>query len=172
MDVEGKWVIKEVEPDEADAVLALRVSIPGVLSPHDDLYYLARVRSEPAEYTVESVFALEDGTIVERGTFTSGEVHMVSHHTHADGVTAEGRGCGFSKSVTISGHSLDAVTVDVSLSWTGRGSGSGRVAAKLVVPWLGSARQELGHAGWISATITPAGGLAAPISAPDGGQVG
>jgi hypothetical protein len=166
--VDADVEIREVEADQAEAVLALRLFVPGVAGAHADRYFLAR-SPRPAEWTVESVTVEPDGTVTERGTLVSAARDVI-HCLIADGRTADGRGCGSHTTVAIDGRSAAEVGVRLSVSWTAGDGSRGELETELVVPWLGAARRELAGGAWVAAEITPAAHAAEPQSAPDAGR--
>lgn len=146
-------MIREVDPDKAEAVLTIRFFIPGVIEGGEDRYYLSRT-SRPFNYVVESVTVNPDGSITERGRSTSaGETF--AHASHANGRTADGRGFGHGKTVFIQGQSAEEVAIQLSMYWTARDGSCGNLDEELVVPWLGTSRKELGGGAWVAAEITP-----------------
>ncbi|MBX9624459.1 MAG: hypothetical protein K2X82_11680 [Gemmataceae bacterium] len=147
--------IREVEVDRAEAVLTLRVFVPGAVEDLDDHYHLARV--PPPECVITSVKVNPDGSVTPTGFVTFEQTSLI-HHMFADGVTADGRGCGSIKSVSIEGRSADTVAVRVRMSWRNRPAGSGGFdEQELLVPWLGAARLDLPGGGWLAAGVTPVG---------------
>jgi hypothetical protein len=161
-------LIREVEPQEAEALLTLRLFIPDVAEGCEDRHYLSRRRPRYCS-VVESVTVNPDGSVTERGTLTSNESVVVAHSCFADGRTRDGRGCGFGKTVSIVGQSADAVVVQVSMYWTDREGKKGSLDEELIVPWLGTGKRELGGGAWMVAEIMPAGSSAEPRATPDCG---
>lgn len=149
------WEIREVAADRAEAVLTLRVFVPGAVEDLDDRYHLARV--PPPERVVTSVRVNPDGSVTETGHMTVGQTALI-HQTFASGRTPDGRGTGFNKSVSVWGRSADTVAVRVSMSWRNRPAGSGGFdEQELLVPWLGAARLDLPGGGWLAVEIAPVG---------------
>jgi hypothetical protein len=148
-------VIREVDRDRAEAVLTLRVHVPGVSEGGSEEHYLARTRPRRVVGT-ESVTVLPDGRTVLLETITSEEDEIVSHSTFADGVAPDGRGCGCRKSVRLSGG-VDTVTIHLSMSWTDAAGERGELDGELAVPWLGAARVDLGGGRWVAGEITRRG---------------
>ncbi|MBP3957051.1 hypothetical protein J8F10_17425 [Gemmata sp. G18] len=148
-------VIREVEPEKAEAVLTVRLHIPGVDEGRDDRYYLARVRPRQFISVVESVICNPNGSITTTGSIRTVGETLVAHCSHADGATARGKGFGYSKTVSIRGRSADEVAVHVSVRWKARDGGRGRLDEELVVPWLGPARADLNGGIWVTADIAP-----------------
>lgn len=141
-----EWEIREVEADQAEAVLTLRVFVPGAVEGMEGRYHLARV--PPPERVVNP-----DGSVSI--TMPGFCVHL----TCSDGVTDDGCGCGSFKEVSIEGRSADTVAVLVSMSWDNYPAGSGGFdEQELLVSWLGAARLDLPGGGWLAAEITPVGG--------------
>jgi len=153
--VDDGAVIREVDPARAEAVLCIRLFIPGLTEGGEDRYYLARTPPRRRNRVIESVTRNPDGSITTISTSTT-EDALVAHCSHADGRTADGRGCGYGQTVSIEGRSADEAVVHLSMNWTARDGSRGRLDEELVVPWLGAARAELGGGGWVAAEITPA----------------
>jgi hypothetical protein len=147
-------VIREVDPARAEAVLCIRLFVPGVTEGGEDLHYLTRTPPR-LNRVVESVTRNPDGSVTTVRTCTSQE-SLVAHCTHADGRTPDGRGCGYAKTVAIVGRAADEAAVHVSMYWTASDGSRGHLDEELVVPWLGAARAELGGGGWVATEITPA----------------
>lgn len=145
------WEIREVESDRAEAVLTLRVFVPGAVEGLEEQYHLARVR--PPKPVVTSWRKNPDGSAT--GTVTLNiEGGPVAYVAIGRGVTADGRGCGSFKEVSIEGLGADTVAVTVSMSWRNWPAGSGGFGEReLMVPWLGATRQELPGSGWLAAEI-------------------
>jgi hypothetical protein len=158
-------MIREVEADRAEAVLAVRLSIPGVVDGEVGRYPLARTRPRLPGPVVESVTHNPDGSMTTVETATFDMEAQVAHSAHADGRTADGRGFGYGLTVIIEGRSADAAAVRLLMYWTARDGRRGNSDGELVVPWLGSARAELGGGGWVAAEITPVGRPAEPGAA-------
>ena len=150
--------IREVDPARAEAVLSVRLSIPGVAAGTEDEYHLARVK--PPARVVESRTVNPDGSITETSTLECAP--LVMHSAHADGRTADGRGCGYGKTVSLESQSADAVTVHMTMSWTDRQGNRGSLDEVLLVSWLGEARREVAG-GWIEARITRVRVAAEPV---------
>ncbi|AWM40547.1 hypothetical protein GobsT_09370 [Gemmata obscuriglobus] len=155
--------IREVDLASAEAILAVRLFIPGVVEGIGDEYPLARV--PPLAAVITSRTVTPDGT--ETGTITTTGA-VVVYCAHVDGQTADGRGYGFSKTVFIEGRATDAVAVHVSLCWTDRHGRRGSLDEELLVPWLGDSRREVAG-GWVEARITPIACRADSNSAPNHG---
>lgn len=155
-------VIREVDRPQAEAVLCIRVFMPGVTEGGEDRYYLART-SPWRNRVVESVTSNPDGSITTISTYTSET--SVAHSNYSDGRTADGRGCGSGKHVSIVGQSADTVVVHLSMYWTACDGSRGNLDEELVVPWLAAARAELNDGGWVAVDITPVGGEAEPSPA-------
>ncbi len=122
--------------------------IPDVIAGAADEYHLARVGPPPV---VESSTVNPDGIYTHTRTF--GVESLTAHCAHADRRTADGRGCGYGKTVAIDGRSAFAAAVHRSMSWTDRRGRPGSMDEELLLPWLASARREAAG-GWIEATIT------------------
>jgi hypothetical protein len=146
-------VIREVDPTRAEAVLCIRLFIPGLTEGGEDRYYLARTHPPRRNRVIESVTRNPDGSITTICT-SAIEDAVVAHCSHADGRTADGRGCGYGKTVSIEGRSAGEAVVHLSMNWTARDGSRGRLDEELVVPWLGAVRAELGGGGWVAAEIT------------------
>jgi hypothetical protein len=165
-------MVREAEADQAEAVLAVRLSITGVVNGEVGRYPLARTRPRPPAQVVESVTHNPDGSITTVETATFEMEGEVAHSTHADGRTADGRGFGYGLTVIVEGRSADAAAVHLLTYWTARDGRQGNSDGELVVPWLGTARVELGGGGWATAEITPVGRPAEPHAAADRGLDG
>jgi hypothetical protein len=161
-------VIREVDPARAEAVLCIRLFVPGATEGGGDRHYLARTPTR-RNRVVESVTRNPDGSITTISSHTSEET-SVAHCTHADGRTADGRGCGYGKTVSVVGRSPDEVAVHLSMYWTARDGSRGNLDEELVVPWPGAARAEVDGGGWVTAEITPVGGEAEPPATADPGR--
>lgn len=150
-----EWEIREVDADRAEAVLTLRVFVPGAVEGLEEQYHLARV--PPPGRVVTSVRVDPDGSVTETGHMTFGQTPVI-HQAFGSGRTPDGRGTGFNKTVAIEGRSAGTVAVAVSMRWRNRPAGSGGFGRReLLVPWLGAARQDLSGGGWLEAEITPVG---------------
>ncbi|MDY3554405.1 hypothetical protein R5W24_003527 [Gemmata sp. JC717] len=152
-------LIREVEPGEAEAVLTLRLFMPGIAGGIEEQHYLSR-RPPRSHTVVESVAVRPDGRVTERSTITVTERVQVVHCSHADG-----RGCGYGKVVSIDGRPGGGAAVRVSMHWTGAAGGRGDLDEELAVPWLGYAKRELGGGAWMAAEITAVGSSAEPGAA-------
>jgi hypothetical protein len=148
--VDDGAVIREVDPARAEAVLCIRLFIPGLTDGGEDRYYLARTPPRRRNRVIESVTRNPDGSVTTISTSTI-EDALVAHCSHADG-----RGCGYGQTVSIEGRSADEAVVHLSMNWTARDGSRGRLDEELVVPWLGAARAELSGGGWVAAEISPA----------------
>lgn len=142
--------IREVDRSQAEAVLSVRLFVPGVTEGGEDRYYLTRTPAPRADAT-ETVTRNPDGstTVVRTSTVTySSTAHVSRSHGRTGG--------GLHKSVYLTGLSADVLTVHFSAAWTAGDGSRGEGDAELVVPWLGAARAELSQGGWVTAEITPA----------------
>lgn len=156
MDDTDTLEIRECEPGEAaDAILALRVFVPGVLDGTAGEYPLRRSPPPPPDRVVESVTVSPDGRVTEVVTVRTVRMVSSAHACHADGVGPDGRGCGYGMMVSVEGRGPDAVAVSVSLHWTAPGGGRGEAAGEFEVPWLGAGGENLGDGVWVEGRITP-----------------
>jgi hypothetical protein len=150
-------MISEVDPEKAEAILTIRMFIPGVIEDGKDQYHLARTPPRQCNSVIESVTVNPDGSITTRGTISSDARADLIKCSYARGRTADGRAFGFRKSVSLDGDSADTVIVKISMNWTARDGERGRFNEELVVPWLGATRKELSGRGWVVGEITPVG---------------
>ena len=122
--------IREVERDRANAVLALRVFIPGATEGHEQRPFLSRSRPR-----------FEPG-------------RTVAHSIYGSGRADNGRGCWCNLTVFLDGRSADEVAVALAACWAARDGSRGELdGVELVVPWLGAAEAELPGGGWVTADI-------------------
>jgi hypothetical protein len=163
--MDDEATIREVDPEKAQAVLTIRLFIPGLTEGAEDRYYLTRT-PPPRSLMAESVTHNPDGSSTTVSTYTPEDL-LAAHCTYADERTANGRGCGYGKTVSILGRSADEVEVHLSMYWTAQDGSRGDLDEEVVVPWLGVARAEFSGAGWLEAEITPVSSAAEPSAAAD-----
>jgi len=149
-------VIRFIDSEKAEAVLTIRMLIPGVIERGDQQYHLTRTPPQ-FNYVVESETISPDGCNTKSVTTSSDEQVDVIMSIHADGRTSDGRGFGFRMSVSTEELPDNMVSVHLSMSWTDRDGKRGSLKEELVVPWLGASRKELSDGRWIAGEITPVG---------------
>jgi hypothetical protein len=153
--------IREAESGErAEAVLAVRLFIPGVGEEARYDLPLVRARPEPPVMVVEETVGPDGRRWVvtrERGSFSG----------HGQGSLGSGWPPGspswqYDSTVSVTGRSAVEVEVRASADWEHPDGASGGYEVELVVPWLGAARADTPTEGWVAAEITPAEPSAAP----------
>jgi hypothetical protein len=130
--------IVEVDREQAQAVLLIRSSSPGLVVAAVEEYYLARTKA-PAPVT-ELTTLNPDDTVRLTSCFAAEQSFL--HCARVDGRTSDGRGSGFGKTVSIEGHSSDTVSMRLWISWMDSYGRQETLYEELPVPWVGEARRE------------------------------
>jgi hypothetical protein len=125
-------VFLQVAEHQAEAVMIVELSIPGVVAEGQHKFPLQR---NP------------------RGTLDLGTYSGFAAH----GRTKDGRSMGYGGSFRISGQP-NQVVVDLSLSWTAEDGSRGDLDDQIQVPWLGRVRKSLGHGATAKVYFQPPAG--------------